>query len=357
MMQQSLDISVLQFVSLCMCWIGNHAQAVYWSDPGDSTLVLEAGGEIRPYSTPIYSPSGKYKVMVSSYALMVMRLPVNSKKLSSTVVWSTMADGHSVSRLELTQRGNLYLWGTMDERNNATLWRSNSPLTRTGLYQPVLSLTDDGYLQLSIDGEVYWESTGLREYACLNNASLSNRSAEVLQRGQVLTPGKKYYSPNKNFYLILQDDGNMVVYRDCDSTPTFSSYTHSATPDNVTVTSRGEFIYYGDMGGWGSIQMWFKEPQFKYGETGRPNSELRLADNGRLYLCQSGDCYWQSGIQYVDVDDLTHLIKLQEAPKGTEENKAPVAARAIQGNAAARDFASALVITGSVLGLWLLLKH
>ena len=102
---------------------------------------------------------------------------------------------------------------------------------------------------------------------------------QQLQVDQWLNPGDTLTSANKAFQLIMQDDGNLVLYA-LDAAGTrqssaWASNTSGKVGAKAVMQSDGNFVVYAADG---------KTPLWSSNSTGHPGSSVMLGDDGHLVV-------------------------------------------------------------------------
>lgn len=106
--------------------------------------------------------------------------------------------------------------------------------------------------------------------------ALAGEVRNYLQEGDFLLPGDKLFSQNKAYYLIYQDDGNLVVYEVSTRKPIWASNTKGTYAWRTYMQDDGNFVVYENH----AQPVWSSdvyEPQYK-------GSQLVLEDNGKLVI-------------------------------------------------------------------------
>ncbi|MBL7781961.1 MAG: hypothetical protein JNM22_12140 [Saprospiraceae bacterium] len=87
---------------------------------------------------------------------------------------------------------------------------------------------------------------------CIINAQ------DKLIRGQNLLPGQSLTSANGKYKLIYQTDGNLVIYRNRDNFPLWSTKTHNQPAGRCSMQQDGNLVIYKPDGSpiWASIKNW-----------------------------------------------------------------------------------------------------
>ncbi|OWA54378.1 hypothetical protein BV898_18782 [Hypsibius exemplaris] len=125
-----------------------------------------------------------------------------------------------------------------------------------------------------------------RKTACFN----SSRSLKELGPGDSLGVGESIWSPNRTANLLVQADGNLVVYRQCDCQVIWDSKTNSnySRVRPLRMRADGNLVIYDieDTVIWASGT---NEKRFA-------GARLRLEDTGSLCIEKTrGLCLWRSG--------------------------------------------------------------
>jgi len=129
------------------------------------------------------SPDGTYRLVMQTDGNLVLYK-------ASQALWSTGGSGAG-SRAVMQADGNLVVYNGSTAR-----WSS----TTGGFDGSVLKLQDDGNLVVSDAGRAVWTWSG-------------GYSGHVLASGQQLAPGRMARSPNGTYRLVMQTDGNLVLYK------------------------------------------------------------------------------------------------------------------------------------------------
>ena len=101
----------------------------------------------------------------------------------------------------------------------------------------------------------------------------------ILWGGQSLRPGEKLKSQNGRYSLILQRDGNLVLYDR--GKAIWSSGTQGKRVDRLLMQHDGNLVLYGPRG-----------PLWASNTSGNPNILLRLQNDGNLVLYKA---IWSTG--------------------------------------------------------------
>jgi hypothetical protein len=95
-----------------------------------------------------------------------------------------------------------------------------------------------------------------------------------------LTPGQTLYSPNREYYLVLQGDGNLVEYN-ATGTPLWASGTNGQTVTKLTMQSNGDLLLFD-----GAKVIWSS------GTSGYSNACLSVENNGTIVIYSGSTLIW-----------------------------------------------------------------
>ncbi|MGY0039749.1 hypothetical protein [Pedobacter sp. NJ-S-72] len=101
----------------------------------------------------------------------------------------------------------------------------------------------------------------------------------------ILTVGQNVYSPNRQYYLTLQTDGNLVLYR-ADGLAVWYSNTNNTSPvpaQSLFFQTDGNLVLYVGFGD-NPNSTWSSKRYATNGETLGDNAYYALEDNGNLVL-------------------------------------------------------------------------
>src|SRR5664280_757320 len=172
----------------------------------------------------------------------------------TTPAWATGTNS-SGSSVAMQGDGNLVVY---DSSHNPK-WASNTS-GNSGAY---LVLTDNGILTVdSVAGVALWGRPG------------------ILVPGAQLTSGQSITSPNGQFHLAMQGDGNLVEYDG--TTPAWATGTNSSS-SSVAMQGDGNLVVYDSS----------HNPKWASNTSGNSGAYLVLADNGILTVdSASGVALW-----------------------------------------------------------------
>jgi hypothetical protein len=108
--------------------------------------------------------------------------------------------------------------------------------------------------------------------------------SNTLAPGQALGINQALFSPNNVWELILQSDGNLVLYRRANMHPTWSTKTNGKDVMRAVMQSDGNLVLYRFNGA----------PVWASNTNGKNGSFLVLQDDGNLVIYQPSIPVWAS---------------------------------------------------------------
>ncbi|MDA8230629.1 MAG: hypothetical protein M0006_04740 [Magnetospirillum sp.] len=106
--------------------------------------------------------------------------------------------------------------------------------------------------------------------------------SNILTPGQQLLPGQAISSTNNGYELILQNDGNLVLYRTIDMKPLWATGTDGKAIQRAIMQGDGNFVLYFYNG----------SPAWASGTNGKPGSYLIMQDDGNAVIYWPNDPLW-----------------------------------------------------------------
>ena len=101
---------------------------------------------------------------------------------------------------------------------------------------------------------------------------------------QTLAAGQSITSRSSRFTLIMQGDGNLVIYK-APNIPIWATMTNDRRGERVIMQSDGNLVVYTATG----LPIWASKTQ------GHPGSRLVMQDDGNLVIYQGSRALWASG--------------------------------------------------------------
>lgn len=129
---------------------------------------------------------------------------------------------------------------------------------------------------------------------CLLFASAS-MAASTLTSNQWLRVNQQLTSNNGDFKLVMQSDGNLVLYRNSDSTALWSSQTNGNPGAEAVMQGDGNFVVYLNT-----------TPLWASNTSGNPLAFLNMQDDGNLVVYSSSNSpLWESDTKQLVCHDET----------------------------------------------------
>jgi hypothetical protein len=209
--------------------------------------TLSAGQELA-------SPDGHYDLVMQSDGNLVLYIT------GGRSVWSSKTSGQTGDHAVMQTDGNLVLY----DASNQAIWSTNT----SGASCAHLTLQNDGNLVLYGPSGAVWAS---------------NTVNSVLEPGDSLNPGEELVSYHEQYRLIMQGDGNLVLY-DGANKPLFNTGTWGEPGNHAIMQGDGNLVVYSS----GGRAMWNSQTQGKNG------AHLVVQDDGNLVIYQNSTSVWAS---------------------------------------------------------------
>lgn len=258
-----------------------------------------------------YSPDKNYYVVFQGDGNLVVY------KKNGTAIWNSGTCGRGGNRCVLQNDGDLVIYS-----NAGKIWHTAT----SGKRNPELKLQNDGKLSVysTAQNTTSWSSKNNSGYPLYpstsqpvsNNTVNNNTSsgvpytstpADILSATTGNTNfemSKFYYSPDRNYFIVFQNDGNLVIYRDKGRVPVWNSETNGRGGNRCVLQKDGNLVIYSNDGA-----IW------KTGTMGKNSPALRMMNGGTLvmYSTETNTVSWSSAN--------SQGYKLYPAPKTTTEQK------------------------------------
>ena len=98
-----------------------------------------------------------------------------------------------------------------------------------------------------------------------------------------LAIGQPYYSANLQYRLIMQSDGNLVLY-DSANNAVWHSVTYGNPGSNCFLQSDGNFVIYNQNG----------QPIWHTYTNGNDGASLQISNDGKIRIRKNNQTLWQS---------------------------------------------------------------
>ncbi len=176
-------------------------------------------------------------------------------KRSGVVLWSSNTNGWAVTRCVMQADGNLVLFN-----EDGPIWTSKTD----GYRNSRLILQNDGNLVIyRTNNTSVWETKTAQTPVPQNNERCCD---------DMLGPEGKIESMNHQYYLILQGDGNLVLYKS-NGIQLWASNTEGIPATRCVMQTNGNLVLFnGD------------SPTWSTNTDGHPDSRLVMQDDGNLVI-------------------------------------------------------------------------
>jgi hypothetical protein len=226
--------------------------APLWTSNSAQTTVLPVGQRLTSHNQ-LY-----YLVMQSDGNLV-------EYDFQGKALWSTKTSGQTVTQAVMQSDGNLVLYNGSTPVWAAS-WHGGQLATSPGAF---LTVQDDGNVVIYDGNNVI--SQGAKPLWNSHSSDLANLG--YLNTG-FLTPGQSIWSPNAQYYLTLQTDGNLVEYN-ASGTAIWSSGTSGQVVTEMIMQPDGNLVLYGPY----NNVVW-SLPNF----TPHPGAYLAVQDDGNVVV-------------------------------------------------------------------------
>jgi len=247
---------------------------------GTSPSELLGGGLLDPGGC-LKSANGLYILAMQTDGNLVL-----SDQNQSQVLWQANTAGNPGAYLRLqSDDGNLVL---SNESTTAALWSSNT----VGTADPMLVMQNDGNLVLYANGTGTKAPTPAWSTGTFSPGvtGCTTSSPSVLHGGQTLTMGGCLLSPNGQYELIMQNDGNLVIYYERSPDALWSTATSGSSGAYLRLQGDdGNLVLSNESG---SAALWTSST------VGAANSNLLLQNDGNLVLYANNEKIGSGGVPY-----------------------------------------------------------
>ncbi len=200
---------------------------------------------------------------------LVMQADGNAVMYSHDLaLWESRTNGKGGYLLSMEHEGNLVVYS----ETGCALWDSNTD-HHDGA---TLALQDDGNLVVYDDGKALWNTrTG--------GIPPKPTACGVIEPGHGLAPGEAIDSCDGHHELIMQTDGNLVLYH-LGHGATWASNTHGTPSRYAVMQGDGNLVVY-EFGA---------KPTFDTRTNGHDGSHLAIQDDGNLVVYDGSKAIWAS---------------------------------------------------------------
>jgi hypothetical protein len=240
--------------------------------PNSDRGAILSSGETLDAGSYLESPNGSYRLIMQGDGNLVLYegAVTCATSCSGKAIWNSETGGDNGAVATMQADGNLVVY-----YNGAAVWNSNT----WGFSGDYLKLQDDSNLVIYQDSHPVWD---------WGSGDIGN----VLEPGTTLVAGDELISPGRGFELIMQGDGNLVLYQGAVACPTAScsgdalwnSGTGGDIGASVTMQSDGNLVvHYNGAAVWNSQTSGFS------------GASLHLQDDSNLVIYQGGTARWDWG--------------------------------------------------------------
>ncbi|HSX47567.1 MAG TPA: hypothetical protein VLF63_02220, partial [Patescibacteria group bacterium] len=220
----------------------------------DPPGVLNNGEYLYP-GEELFSPSLAYRLVLQKGGNLV------EYDSTGTAIWASGTNGQSIAYLTVQGDGNIVL----RDIYGVAQW---TPTTQ-GLGGNRLQLNDDGHMVVYADSYlIVWYNS----FGNTSGAGVLSRFTGTMNINGVLTTEHQLVSPTRQYRLILQTDGNLVIYNR-NNVAIWSTGTHDTLPTAFTLWGvNSDLILYDSNGTW----LWTA------GISGMGGTVMYLGDDGNI---------------------------------------------------------------------------
>jgi surface antigen len=225
-----------------------------WSSNSSNSKLL--AGERLTAGEQLYSANRQYVLTLQADGNLVLSTQ------GGRAIWDAHTAGHPGADAEMQSDGNLVVYSS----------------SRQALWSIPTQLHGGGQVVVQNDGNVVAYTPGNQPYWASNSVN------SWLVAGDRLLPGQSAYSPNGAYELLMQSDGNLVLYSA--SGALWSTRTAGHAGASALMQSDGNLVVYATSG----QALWSIPTQLHSG--GRV---LVQSDGNLVAYTSGGQAYWASG--------------------------------------------------------------
>lgn len=213
----------------------------------------------------ITSPNGRFVLTMQSDGNLVIYS-------GRRAMWSSNTYGNYGAYAKFQNDGNFVIYSLSDQ----ALWSTAT----YGLGANILTLKDNGnFYVLANTEQKYSTNIKVNQYAQIFLGSVINSNT-------TMPPNSYLQSPDGVYSLIMQGDGNLVLYAPGDATPLWASNTYGNVGAYAVMQNDGNLVVYSS----GNVALWSSKTY------GNGLSMLRLQDDGNLaiFKLNTSILYWHT---------------------------------------------------------------
>ena len=239
----------LRFCALLILTLTLTLQPADYAAASAGQSFLNSNEQLLP-GQYLVSPGGSFKLFLQGDGNLVLYF-------QNTPKWASNTAGQTVKALLMQADGNLVLYSPTQ-----AIWASNT----NGKGTSYLNLQDDGNLVV-----YQMPASGSATPTWATNTTILR---SVLNAGETLQPNQSLVSPNGLLKLLLQSDGNLVLYNQ--NTPKWASNTAGQSAKSLLMQADGNLVVYT-----ATQAIWASNTN------GKGTSFLSLQDDGNLVVYQT----------------------------------------------------------------------
>lgn len=222
---------------------------------------LNANGVLQ-VDQQLESQDSTYKLIMQGDGNLVLY-----RKSDGKALWATGTNGKGAMRAIMQSDGNLVLYTSA----NAAVWASNT----VGNPGSFLQLQTDGNLVIYKGTTPLWDTQ-----------TDETRLLAKLNPNEELRVGQERISTDSRFRLVMQADGNLVVYRVSDGIALWATATDGKGAVRAVMQSDGNLVLYTA----GNVAVWASNT------VGNAGAFLQLKNDSNLVIYKGTTKVWATGI-------------------------------------------------------------
>jgi cell wall-associated NlpC family hydrolase len=271
MTAQALRLKLVRILTVASVTLLPLAVSDIASASTEYTHTLQPGQRLYPGDI-LYSPSHAYRLIMQGDGNLVLYT-------GGTALWSSKTNGQTGANAVMQGDGNFVVY-----QAGKAIWNSGT-VHHDGA---ILDMQDDGNLVIYWENTAIW-STGTDQPPAPQQPTPSPSPAQpgpaeythTLQPGQRLYPGDILYSPSHAYRLVMQGDGNLVLY--AGGKALWSSKTNGHNGANAVMQGDGNLVVYR-----AGKALWSSKTN------GHSGAILDMQDDGNLVIYWQGRALWAS---------------------------------------------------------------
>jgi hypothetical protein len=256
-----------------------------------SSDTVKTGAKLRPGDSRT-SRNGRYRLLMQKDGNLVLYKLRHRKPVRNGAVWSTQSSGHPGASAVMQTDANFVVYSATKQALYATGTVVPSRLAGS----PKLVVNNDGTVTVSRGGTKVWSSGLDRDH---------------LGSAQILNAGQSRKSPNGRYTLVMQADGNLVLYDNTTRAALWSSQTDGNPGAVAVMQSDANLVVYSAA----------KQPLYSTATGGRGDSESHLViqDDGNAVIYDSANQpLWSSArdVYALTAEQQLHAGQHRRSPNG-----------------------------------------